>query len=485
MKHGRFERRLVLALLVAALAPIPVALWLANLLADDSVALGLNPRIEQALGQAVAVYPQLFRAKRREHGLRADLLARDPALDAPPAETRAHLEALCNASPELLRVAVSGEGLTTVARRCTGRAQGQRELALTRRSPGGRSVSFVFGMPEATFEAFREAEALSKVYRQLGQRRDEVKRAYFLAFLALLGGWALLAAGGGLWLARRTTRRILALVEATRRVSSGDLDARVEVSGQDEIADLAAAFNRMVEEIRERGERIVYLEKISSWQEIARRLAHEIKNPLTPIQLSVQQLESRYDGTDPKFRALLDQVVEIVREEVETLRRLVSEFSEFARLPNVDPEPQDLGRWVEEFVRQKTNLPEGTALEVELPERPLVVPFDRTLLRRVLVNLIENAVQASEGTGRHPRIRLAVRQENGRALLKVEDWGPGIPTERLSRIFDPYFTTKETGTGLGLAICKKIVLQHGGELSASNRSEGGACFEIRLPLALE
>jgi nitrogen fixation/metabolism regulation signal transduction histidine kinase len=221
--------------------------------------------------------------------------------------------------------------------------------------------------------------------------------------------------------------------------------------------------------------------RVIAWGEMARQVAHEIKNPLTPIQLAFQELEARWKRSpdDPSFGTLLADAGEIVREEIGTLQRLVADFTAFARLPEASPEPADLGDLVEEFVRTNPQLAEQAEVEV-VRTGPCPVAVDKLLMRRVLANLATNAIEASL-PGR-ASIRLGVARTRTHALLTVGDEGPGIDPEHRERIFDPYFTTKQEGTGLGLAIVKKIVLQHGGAIEAGVRPGGGASFCISLPL---
>ncbi len=241
----------------------------------------------------------------------------------------------------------------------------------------------------------------------------------------------------------------------------------------------------MVREVRESRDRIVYLEKISGWQDVARRLAHEIKNPLTPMKLAFQQLEARWQKSDardrdPDFGKLVADAGEIVRDEIGTLQRLVDEFSSFAKLPEVRPEPADLAEFVDDFLRTSPQLQEQAEIEVVKAAGPCPVALDRTLMRRVLTNLCANAVEAAHPGRAH--VHLGVARARDRAVLTVADEGPGIERPLRERIFDPYFTTKGSGTGLGLAIVKKIVLQHGGEIQVGDRPGGGASFSVVLPL---
>jgi nitrogen fixation/metabolism regulation signal transduction histidine kinase len=274
------------------------------------------------------------------------------------------------------------------------------------------------------------------------------------------------------------------------------------VEGGDELAQLTASFNAMVVELRQNRDRLAYLERVSTWQEIARRLAHEIKNPLTPILLAVQQLDRKFDAMrhqPDRYRGLVTDAVEIVTEEVGALRTLVQEFSEFARLPQVQPRPVELGAYVCDLL--KTNPQFDGLVTLSLPSEPLWVLLDPVLMRRALLNLLQNAKEASPPPPNpeepSPIIALRVGVEHDKALVEVEDHGQGIPPDHLAKIFDPYFTTKEHGTGLGLAIVKKIILDHSGDIAAASppppsslpheppltasSAAVGARFSVRLP----
>lgn len=479
-----FQGSILLGLLATSALVLVLVLYFSFRFVEEVFAFGINPRVEAMVQAPLDVYPELFKTRRALHQVRADLAAATlGSVSTEDGETvRSALAALCRDDRFLVHASLTPADEVPYEVRCPLPADAPevREQTLTRPLLAGAELRLTYGMEEFHFERFHDAGELTALYRQLGDQRDDLLEAYGLAFSTILGAWVLLGGGLAIFLTRRTTRRLAVLLEATRRVSTGDLQARAEVGGDDELSDLADSFNQMVREIGERRERMVYLERVSTWQEIARRLAHEIKNPLTPIKLAMQQLSSRYDGSDDKFARLLAEVDDIVREEVETLRRLVTEFSEFARLPDVSVEATDLARYVKEFVRQHPDLAENAAIDLDAPQQPVGARIDRTLMRRVLTNLIENAIQAAEEVGEIPRVHLTVATTNGWALLSVSDEGPGIPPDNLATIFDPYFTTKETGTGLGLAICKKIVLQHDGEISASPREGGGTRFEIRF-----
>jgi nitrogen fixation/metabolism regulation signal transduction histidine kinase len=342
-----------------------------------------------------------------------------------------------------------------------------------------RVLELTFGIPLDMYENFlslREAidneQQLDRVYDLIIPR---FLRQYALLVLAMLAVVPLL----GWFFAHRVTRRVARLHEAARRVGAGDLRVRIEPKGRDELAQLGRAFNGMVAELSQARSRLEYLQKVSAWQGVARRLAHEIKNPLTPIQLAVQELASKYRGDDPAYRSLLDTACEILREEITSLRRLVDDFSAFSKLPKVEPTAIDLNVLLSEIVRLQ---PEWQASVRFVPhENPVYAMCDRTLFRRVLANLVENATQAAQAAGKTPEISIHPEPREGRAAIIVDDNGPGVPEAQRERIFDPYVTHRDGGTGLGLAIVRKIVIDHGGDVTAASSPQGGARFVVELP----
>jgi nitrogen fixation/metabolism regulation signal transduction histidine kinase len=332
----------------------------------------------------------------------------------------------------------------------------------------------------ANRDRFREYDAIG-VLQQLQTAHEhkhisEHKHAVFhWLYVGMFAALLLPIFAVGFVIARRLGRRLAQLSEVVREVGAGRLDVRVQAKGRDEVAELGRAFDDMVAELAESRARIAYLEKIGAWQEVARRLAHEIKNPLTPIQLAVQQLGSKYGGDDAKFKKMLDESIEIVGEEIGTLRRLVEDFSAFAKLPRVQAAPLDLGELVADVVRGHPEW-EGKVRPGALDE-PLTLPADKQLLRRALVNLVENALHAGAKT-----VEVRAEKSGNVAHLIVDDDGKGVPSDMRDKIFEPYFTTKEHGTGLGLAIVKKIALEHGGDISCEPSPPGGARFVMKLPL---
>ncbi len=285
----------------------------------------------------------------------------------------------------------------------------------------------------------------------------------------------------GLLVARKIARDLDALVEGSLHAARGDLDHRVPVRSQDEVGAVASAFNFMMEDLRTSKDRLVIAERIAAWQEIARRLAHEIKNPLTPIQMAMDTLRKVWRKQHPSFGEILEESTTTVLEEADRLKRIVGEFSDFARMPKPELARVDLN----DIVRSVAGLYQGAIqVEIKLGKIP-DIDADKGQINQIVLNLLENARDA---IGERADGKIIVSTKLGdagdRAVLVVDDNGPGIPAELKGKIFAPYFSTKlsKGGTGLGLAIVHRIVSDHGGRIHIADALGGGARFSIELPL---
>ncbi len=289
----------------------------------------------------------------------------------------------------------------------------------------------------------------------------------------------------GFLVARALARDLDQLVQGSLAAARGDLDHRVPVRAKDEVGAVAHAFNFMMEDLRAAKDRLVIAERIAAWQEIARRLAHEIKNPLTPIQMAMDTLRKTWKKQHPSFDEILEESTSSVLEEVDRLKRIVTEFSDFARMPKPELSRVD----VNEAVSSSLALYIGSApITVRLAPGLPPIDADRRQLSQVLLNLVENArdaiAQRPDPASGQITVLTRAGEAGDRIELIVEDNGPGVPDDRKDKVFAPYFTTKDHkgGTGLGLAIVHRIVSDHGGRISLTNVLGGGARFTIELPL---
>jgi signal transduction histidine kinase len=280
--------------------------------------------------------------------------------------------------------------------------------------------------------------------------------------------------------ARRTTRPILLFKEQTKRIAAGDLEARVNVHSRDELGDLAQSFNRMTQELGESRRRLVKAEKDAAWREMARQVAHEIKNPLTPIRLSVDLLKRSRDEKSPQFDAIFDRTVDLVQRQVDGLRRIASNFSAFAGAHKPVPEVVDARAVLEEVLDLNAAWAAECGVAIERSLVSALVFVDRGELRRVVINLVSNALEAmSRGGTLSASLK---RLEDGKVEIAIQDTGAGISTEVLKRLFEPYFTTRSGGTGLGLAIARRLVEEMAGAIEILPRPGGqGTLARVVLP----
>ena len=226
---------------------------------------------------------------------------------------------------------------------------------------------------------------------------------------------------------------------------------------------------------------LIKAQKVAAWQEVARRVAHEIKNPLTPIQLSAQRLRKKFFEKSPDFDKIFDEATNVIVTEVGSLKHMVDEFSKFARLPAPQMARQSLNEVIQEVLTLYRSAHKDIDFCVELDEDLPVLNFDREQLKRVCVNLFDNAIQAMNHTGR-VWVSTKYDTKRKRAIVSVADEGVGITPEDQEKLFVPYFTRKKTGTGLGLAIVRRIITDHDGQIQALNNQPKGAVFTFDLPV---
>jgi nitrogen fixation/metabolism regulation signal transduction histidine kinase len=264
-------------------------------------------------------------------------------------------------------------------------------------------------------------------------------------------------------------------------VAAGELGAQAGVRAEGEVGELVAAFDAMSAELAAGRTRLAQAERVAAWREVARRLAHEIKNPLTPIAMSVETLRDARSGGRADFDEIFDESTRAIGEEVRRLKRIVDEFGRFARLPPPERAPVAPGELAQAVLALFPAPPEGVEVRREIALDLPPVLADRDQILQVLLNLVRNALEAMAGTG--GTLTLGARRDGDAVALTVSDTGPGVAAEDMPRLFEPYFTTKPGGTGLGLAIARRIAEEHGGTLVGESLPGRGATFTLRLPVA--
>ena len=478
------QLKVVLGVVVLVLLPLLMSWFLIGQISTAAAKFGSTEAKARAetIEQVIRVYRDLVITTKALHGevaqrvaTRSDLMTPVPGVTLEKIlESEANLRAIAVLRPDGSVIAEAARAEEPIPSTLL------RDTIVDHQFPAGGGLRLTFRVVDTEKELQALKQSLDVAKQFAAQRTgvpSELRQRFLGIMLLVLVVVGIVAAFVG----RNLARRIDILVATARKVSQGQRDARADLPGKDEIAELGTAFNAMLDDVDKARDQVEYLQRIGAWQDVARRLAHEIKNPLTPIQLAVQQTVSSYKGDDARFKKLLTDTREIVEEEIEGLRRLVDTFRTLGQLPKVEKAPIQLGELIEELKLDPTF---AAKLELRPPAEPVTVRADKLLLKRVLANLVENGIHAGADTSGDAKVVVSWRAERDIVSITVDDHGKGVPNESRDKIFEPYVTSKATGTGLGLAIARKIAIEHGGELTlaTSKAPTGGARFIVSLPL---
>jgi two-component system, NtrC family, nitrogen regulation sensor histidine kinase NtrY len=311
----------------------------------------------------------------------------------------------------------------------------------------------------------------------------ELKRHITASALLVGGGGIVLAILLSSWAAARVTRPMVQLAKAAQDVAEGNWNAHVDVPGTDELSQLAESFNRMTTELLTQKERLVQTERVAAWRELARRLAHELKNPLFPLQLTVENLLRAREQSPEQFDEVFREGSRTLLAEISNLKGIIGRFSDFSKMPQ--PQLQEVQvnetlRDVAQLFQAQFQAPGRATITCKLDLDRSVgnVAADPELLHRAFSNLVLNAMDAMPSGG---ALSLRSWRADGKITVEVSDTGSGLTREECERIFTPYYTSKQHGTGLGLAIVQSVVSDHGGTISVQSEPGRGTTFVIELP----
>jgi len=456
----RLRNRLIVAFLVATVLPLIATIWIASSLLDRSLGYATTGDLDHLSRTLEGTVRQFY--QRERESLRSDALAgrRMPTAYATPraAEWPEPVRAFWE-SGEPERFSLSGAG--------------GDHLDYMRRQPRGVEVfSRDLGgihMQDLSAEVSRARELAGSI-----EGRD-LRRGFTLALLLLIAAVWIVSLVPLIFIAHRVSQPIQRLTAGLADFAAGDWDRRVEAGRRDEVGRAVEAFNHMAEQLQQNRERLVYLTQMSSWQSLARKMAHELKNSLTPIRLTVEEIIARQPSAD---RAFMDQAAQIVIGEIETLERRVRAFSEFSSEPLVRDEVLDVNALVRERIALLKPVHPETDYRHRLDEGRPRVHAGADLVKGILTNLLENAAEAAGPGG---SVLTVTHARGGQVIVEVHDSGPGVSAEAASTLFEPTITFKKNGMGLGLSIAKKNALLSGGDIALVDGELGGAAFRVVLP----
>jgi two-component system, NtrC family, nitrogen regulation sensor histidine kinase NtrY len=455
---NRLRNRLLLVFLAATIAPLAATLWITTALLDRSLAMATTNEVDELSRSLEVTGRALFSAAK-------ELTKRDAARQTP----QVYRQPAARWPDEIRQFLASGEAeLFHLA--------GNRQDNIEYFVRNGTEVH-VFSRPIGGPGMKRLAEDYANARALVNRARArDLRRGYF---------WTLVVAAAAIWavclvvltlVTSHITRPLEQLTAGLSELASGNLDARLQPRGHDEVADAMTAFNDTAERLRKGQERLVHVTRLASWQTLARKMAHEVKNSLTPIRLTMEEILARRGERDERF---LEQASQIVVDEVVTLEKRVRAFSQFAAEPPVQLALVDVNALVEERVSfLRAGHPEVTYSMRFETENPAVA--DEDLIKGVITNLLENAADAAGPGGSVLGRTYAV---DGKIAIEVHDSGPGLSQQARGSLFEPTISFKKAGMGLGLSIARKSAVMSGGEIEAIEGELGGAAFRVTLPVA--
>lgn len=457
---NQLRNRLVLIFLAATLIPLGVTLWITTSLLDRSLSFASTRELDELSKSLEITGRSLYQRSRELLKARAkagEIAPKHYSLSSRDVWPDAVSQFAENGAPEQFRLrGASGDQLDYLVRH------------------GGEIL--VYSAPIGGLGMRRLAEQHSSA-RSLIDRSAarDLRRGFTYTFMLLaaitwIGSLMILV-----YSAHRISRPIRQLTAGLSELASGNLAARLPSHGRDEIGTAMHAFNNTAEQLQQSRERLVYLTRLASWQTIARKMAHEVKNSLTPIRLTMEELVARRNDNDHRF---MEQAAQIVVEEVGTLERRIRAFSEFAAEPPVRLGPIDVNTLLEERIAFLRTAHPEVSYNIHLAsERPQAVA-DEDLLKGVLTNLLENAAEAAGGGG---TVLGRTFVAAGKVAIEVHDSGPGLSVHARGSLFEPTISFKKTGMGLGLSIARRSALLSGGDIFLVEGELGGAAFRVLLP----
>ncbi len=459
---NRLRSRLVLAFLLATLAPLGISLWITTSLLEHSLSLSTTTEVEEL---SVA----LERTAREFYQQSRDLLRLD--VEAGRALPRKFLlTKRAEWPPDLVVFWESGE-----QRRFQLASSMDNQLHYLVRTPEGVArYSRTLGAMRMSEVSSLLAKARTRVEKS---RTRDIRRGFLTTLLLLAATIGALSIAVIVFFAHRISRPVQKLTDALQRLAAGDFATRVETGRKDEIGAALEAFNHMAGQLQQSRERLVMLTHLSSWQALGRKMAHEVKNSLTPIRLTVEEMAARQRRAAPESRAFFDQAAQIIVDEVNRLERRVRAFSDLAAEPPVNSAILDVNAICEERAGFLRAAHPGVVYDLRLAGGHPIARGDEDLVRAILTNLMENAAEAAGGGG---VVLCRTSALNGSVYLEVHDSGPGLSPHARETLFQPTISFKKTGMGLGLSIARKSALLSGGDICLIDGELGGAAFRVTL-----
>lgn len=467
----KIQTKMVVCFFLISLIPVIPLVFVINGIIEKSLKMGINEEIIEALEGAKVLAEEVLAKERKKVISKAIYLSKNPSIILKSKDVKL-LE-----SNQVKKTWIQKKPFAII---CGKDSEIIRGIAPIFEDGEIKKIVVVSArLREDLIHSTQKVKSSLKIYRSINLLRTPIEKGYLLIFVFTALLMIAVSFLIGYFISRKLTRPLRSLIKGLEEVGRGNLDYQVKAETKDEIARTIDSFNQMTKELKESRELLLEAERESAWRGIAQKIAHEIKGPLTPIQLSLQHLKDKFYEDPKNYENVLRDCTRRIAEEIDALRKMAKEFSEFARMPEPCFEYSDVNKILEDtaslFAQLKPEIEINVTYGVNLPR----IKLDRERMKRVFKNIIQNGIDALEDGG---EVIIESSADTKFLQLKFQDTGIGMNEETMKKIFTPYFSSKSHGMGLGLPIVDKIIKEHKGKIEVQSQPDKGTTFIISLPI---
>lgn len=471
----KIQTKLVLCFFLISLLPVIPLVFVINSIIEKSLKIGVNKEIIDTLEGARVLAEKVLKKEKKEVVKRAIYLSKNPHLITKSKD--AELLPANIKDPIVEKALIQKEPFAILSEQKDEIIKGVAPVFEDGKIKSIVVVSSTLG--EEFISSTQKLKDSLKFYSSVNLLRVPIGEGYLVIFIFIALLMVSISFLTGYIISHRLTTPLKSLIKGLEEVGKGNLDYQVKINTKDEMAITITSFNKMVKELKESRELLIEAERESAWRGIAQKIAHEIKGLLTPIQLSLQHLQDKYYEDVKEYDKVLKECTRRINDELDALRKMAKEFSEFARMPKPHFEYTDVNKILEDtvslFAQVKPEIKINTDYGVNLPR----IRCDRERMKRVFKNIIQNGIDALADGG---KIKIKTSADTQFLKIEFQDTGVGMDDETIKKIFTPYFSTKSHGMGLGLPIVDKIIKEHKGKIKVKSQPNKGTTFIILLPV---
>lgn len=489
----KIQAKMVICFFLISLIPVIPLVFVINGIIEKSLMIGVNKKIIDTLEGTRVLVEEILTKEKEKVTKKAIHLSKNPSLIAESKDvgllnaipsstsrqqgTNVELLDVCEKDPIVKKALSQKKPFAVVCGKNNEMVKGVAPIFEDGKIR--RIVVVSSTLREDFISSTQKLKESLKFYSSLNLLRVPIGEGYLVIFVFIALLMVIISFLTGHVISKRLTKPLKSLIKGLEEVGLGNLDYQVKAETKDEMERTITSFNKMVKELKENRKLLVEAEREMAWRGIAQKIAHEIKGSLTPIQLSLQHLQDKFYEDPKAYENILKDCTRRISEEVDALRKMAKEFSEFARMPEVSFEYSDVNKILEDtislFVQVKPEIKINTNYGVNLPR----IKIDRERMKRVFKNIIQNGIDAMVDGG---EIEIKSSVDAQFLKIKFQDTGTGMDEETIKKIFTPYFSTKSHGMGLGLPIVEKIIHEHRGKIEVQSQPDKGTTFIILLPV---